>query len=71
MVTNPVEENVVTRFLLGFAVIVAMMMGAGAGGYVLRTLDFPYAEVMGVVIGAMFVFIGFVVLYRRYDAAAE
>lgn len=71
MATNPVEENFITRFILGIGVIVAMMMGGSAGGYVLRTLDLPYGGVVGVTLGALFVFIGFVGLYRRYDAAAE
>lgn len=71
MATNPIEENFITRFILGFAVIMAMMIGGGAGGYGLRTLDFPYGGVVGVTIGALVVFIGFVGLYRRYDAAAE
>jgi hypothetical protein len=68
MSTNPVEANVVTRFILGFAVIAAMMLGGGAGGAALGRLDLPYGGVVGTALGAILVFIGFIVLYRRYDA---
>jgi hypothetical protein len=71
MATNPVEENFITRFILGIGVIVAMMVGGGAGGHVLRNLDLPYGGAVGVTLGALFVFIVFIGLYRRYDAAAE
>ncbi len=69
MATNPVEENVVTRFILGFAVIFAMMLGAGALGSVLRDTAIPFGGWIGVLLGAVLVFIGFVVVYRRYDAS--
>jgi hypothetical protein len=67
--TNPVERNFVTRYILGFAVIVAMMLGGGAGGYVLQGVDIPYAGVIGTALGALLVFAAFVAWYRRYDAS--
>jgi hypothetical protein len=71
VVTNPVEENVVTRLLLGFAVIFAMMLGGGAVGSALDTTPLPYGGVLGVGTGALLVFVGFAVLYRRYDASVR
>lgn len=67
MPTNPVEENVVTRFILGFTVILAMMGGGGAVGGFLDTTAAPYGGVLGTALGALLVFVGFTVLYRRYD----
>jgi hypothetical protein len=67
MSTNPVEANVVTRFLLGFAVIVAMMFGGGVGGSTLNDTTVPYGGVVGTAIGTLVVFLGFAVMYRRYD----
>lgn len=71
MTTNPVEENVVTRFILGLAVIFAMMLGGGAVGSALGATPFPYGGVLGVGTGAVLVFVGFAVLYRRYDASVQ
>jgi hypothetical protein len=71
MDTNPVEENPVTRFVLGFAVAVAMMLGGGAVGGAFRYTEIPYGGTIGVAIGAILVFVGFVLLYGRYDAAHE
>lgn len=67
MSTNPVEANVVTRYILGFAVITAMMFGGGVGGSLLNDTSAPYGGVVGTALGALVVFLGFVVLYRRYD----
>lgn len=71
MSRNPVEENVVTRFLLGAAVIFAMMVGGGAVGSVGTSLGIPYGGWMGVTLGAVAVFVGFTALYRRYDASYD
>lgn len=67
--TNPVEANVVTRFVLGLGVILAMMVGGGAAGRAVGGTGLPYAEGTGVALGALAVFLGFVVVYRRYDAS--
>lgn len=66
---NPVEANVVTRFILGLAVIFAMMLGGGVVGRAFETLEFQYAGAIGVAVGALAVLLGFVVLYTRYDAS--
>lgn len=66
---NPVEDNFVTRFILGFAVIFAMMIGGGAVAEAFSSIGIPFGDWVGVVIGAVVVFAAFVVLYRRYDAA--
>jgi hypothetical protein len=68
---NPIENNLVTRFLLGFAVVVAMILGGELVGVALLRLDVPYGDWIGVAIGAVAVFVAFTVLYRRYDAAYD
>jgi len=70
MATNPVEENPVTRWLLGMAVIFGMMLGGAAGAQVFATVPVPYASVLGVLIGALLVLVGFSVWYTRYHRAA-
>lgn len=67
MATNPVERNFVTRYILGFAVIVAMMIGGGAVGSLLGSTSIPYGDFVGVASGAVIVFVGFVIVYRQYD----
>lgn len=71
MGTNPVEENFVTRYILGFAVIVAMMLGGGAVGGAFQAVEIPYGGGIGVALGAILVLVGFIVLYGRYDAAYD
>lgn len=66
---NPVEDNVVTRFILGFAVIFAMMIGGQAIGTAFISYDIPSGDWLGVGTSAVLVFVIFIVLYRRYDAA--
>lgn len=66
---NPVEANFVSRFLLGLAVISAMFVGGGAAGRVFQSTGIQYGGVVGVATGAMLVFAGFTLLYRRYDAS--
>ncbi|MDZ7730268.1 MAG: hypothetical protein U5K37_03975 [Natrialbaceae archaeon] len=68
MSTNSIEDNLITRFILGFAVILAMTVGGGAVGGALSALQVPYGAWVGVAFGALVVFAGFVGLYRRYDA---
>ena len=68
---NPVENNFVTRFILGFAVIFAMMIGGGAVGWAFSSIGIPYGDWLGVAIGAVVVFAVFAVLYRRYDASFD
>ena len=70
MATNPVEANPVTRWLLGMVVILAMMVGGGAVGWLVRDVAVPYADVLGTLIGAIAVFFLVAVLYRRYHARA-
>ncbi len=69
MATNPVERNVVTRFVFGFAVIAATMLGAGAVGGGLRTLAVPYGAWIGAAVGALAVLVAVGVVYTRYDRA--
>jgi hypothetical protein len=69
MSSNPVERNVVTRYLLGFAVVVAMLLGGGAVGGAAVALALPYGGVVGAVVGGALVFAVFTFLYDRYDAA--
>jgi hypothetical protein len=71
MSPNPVERNPVTRFLLGLAVIVGMMVGAQLLAGALLSVEFPYGALVGAVVGSLLVFGGFVVWYARYDAAAD
>lgn len=71
MARSPVERNVVTRFLLGLAVIAGMMIGATAGGRLFATLAVPFASVAGVLVGALAVFVAFAVWYTRYDASFD
>ncbi|WP_254544021.1 hypothetical protein [Halomarina pelagica] len=71
MGNNPVEDNFVTRFLLGLAVIFAMMIGGGAIGGAFLSLGVPYGDWLGVAVGSVLVFVAFVVLYRRYDASYD
>jgi len=65
--TEPVEDNFVTRFRLGAAVIFAMSMGGAAAAELFRRVDVPYGVWLGTLAGAIAVFVAFVVLYRRYD----
>ncbi|WP_135533936.1 hypothetical protein [Halostella pelagica] len=69
MAQNPVEDNVVTRFLLGLAVFAAMAIGGQAVAMSFLSLGVPYAKWVGVGVGAIAVFIAFTALYRRYDAS--
>ncbi|SEH14513.1 hypothetical protein SAMN04487967_1637 [Natronorubrum sediminis] len=66
---NPVEDNFVTRIILGLAVIYAMMVAGGTLGESFAGLEIPYAEWIGVAVGAMLVFAVFIPLYRWYDAS--
>lgn len=61
--SNPVKNNFLTRYLFGFAVIVAMMIGGGAVGGVMMNAGIPYEDWIGVAVGAIIVFAAFVVLY--------
>lgn len=69
MENNPVEDNFVTRFLLGFAVIVALMIGGHAVGTAVLSVGIPYGDWVGVAVGAVLTFVVFTVLYQRYDAS--
>lgn len=69
MASNPVEENFVTRFLLGMAVLLAMVLGGGAVGQFFQNAGVPYGDWLGAGLGMIAVFAAFTVLYRRYDAS--
>lgn len=71
MTQNPVEANPVTRFLLGLAVIFAMMVGGGVVGRALEATTLPYGLQIGVFSGALLVFAGFAALYRRFNASSS
>ncbi|MHB9287697.1 hypothetical protein ACKVMT_11755 [Halobacteriales archaeon Cl-PHB] len=71
MVSTPVENNFVTRFLLGLAVIVAMFVGAEAVGRLFTRLDVPYGTNLGVLVGALLVFLAFAAWYTRYSRSVE
>jgi len=65
---NPVEDNPVTRYILGMAVLFGMFLGGGAGLAAFDAARIPYGGWIGFLVGAVVVFVGFVVWYRRYDA---
>lgn len=67
MSPNPVERNVVTRFLLGLVVVLGMMLGGAAGGSIASGIGVPYGDVGGVLLGAASVFLAFAAWYTRYD----
>lgn len=71
MARNPVENNPVTRFLVGLAVVAGMFVGGAAGGGLFAALSVPYAALVGVLLGSGAVFGAFAVAYSRYDAAVE
>lgn len=71
MTQNPVEDNVVTRFLLGLAVFLAMALGGQAVASVFASLGVPYAAWTGVGVGAVAVLVAFILLYTRYDASYD
>ena len=68
MASNPVEANFVTRFLLGTAVLLAMVLGGGAVGQLFLNRGVPYGDWLGTGLGMIVVFAVFAVLYQRYDA---
>ncbi|GAA0677911.1 hypothetical protein ACFQDG_02720 [Natronoarchaeum mannanilyticum] len=71
MEQNPVEDNFVTRFLLGAAVIFAMSMGGAAAAELFRRVGMPYGAWVGTLVGAIAAFVAFAILYRRYDESFE
>ena len=66
---NPVADNPVTRFLFGLGVILAMFVGGGIGGTLFGRVGIPFGTAVGVLLGAVVVFVAVAVLYRRYDDA--
>lgn len=66
MPTNPVEDNPVTAFILGLAVIAAMFLAGGAVGWLGGQVGVPYGDVAGVAVGALATFVVFALLYSRY-----
>lgn len=71
MVHNPIERNVVTRFILGFAVITSMYVGGGVVAGPLVSIAGPVAGFVGMFLGALVVFIAFAHWYARYDGSFE
>ena len=69
MARNPIEDNFVTKYVLGFAELFTMMIGGGAVGRTFLSIGIPYGNWLGVAVGASLVFAVFTVLYRRYDAS--
>ena len=69
--SNPVEDNFVTRFILGSAVLFAMMVSGGVVSSGFLSVGIPYGDWFGFAIGVIIVFAVFTVLYRRYDASYE
>ncbi|KYH26728.1 hypothetical protein HAPAU_18320 [Halalkalicoccus paucihalophilus] len=69
MPRNPVERNVVTRFILGFAVLTLMYVVGGAVGGPLVSMAGPVAGFIGVFVGALVAFALFAHWYARYDAS--
>ncbi|WEL17125.1 MULTISPECIES: hypothetical protein [unclassified Halorhabdus] len=66
MEQNPVEDNFITRIILGFVVLYAMLIVGSSVGNMFST-DNGYVALIGFVIGALFVFVIFAALYSRYD----
>lgn len=71
MAKNPIENNPVSRFILGFAVIFGMFVGGGIGARVFASISMPFAELIGVVIGALAAFAMFSWFYFKYDKSAS
>ncbi|SER11876.1 hypothetical protein SAMN04489841_2996 [Natrinema salaciae] len=66
MYSYPVEENPVTRFILGLAVIIGMSHGAQAAMIVFTSIGVPYANWMGAIVGSLAVFVTFAAIYTYY-----
>jgi hypothetical protein len=64
----PVGRSVLTRYLLGLAVVVAMLLGGGAVGCAALAVALAYDGVLDAVVEGVLVFAGFTFLYDRYDA---
>ena len=65
MSSASLQDNVVVQFLVGLVVITAMFGGGGVGAVVVGSLGFPYADVVGVFLGSLLVFLAFAALYAR------
>jgi hypothetical protein len=63
----PVGRSVLTRYLLGFAVV-GMLLGGGAVGCAALAVALAYDGVLDAVVEGALVFAGFRFLYGRYDA---
>ncbi|ACV12121.1 hypothetical protein Huta_1953 [Halorhabdus utahensis DSM 12940] len=70
MSKTPVEENFVTRIILGLVVIYAMMIVGGAVGGSMSSVN-RYAVWLGFVVGAIFVFGIFTVAYYQYSQSYD
>jgi|GEM_PF-2092011 len=62
------QFDVIVQFLVGLVVITAMFVGGGAGAVVVGSLGFPYADVVGVFLGSLLVFLAVAALSARDDA---
>ncbi|WP_181687280.1 hypothetical protein [Halorhabdus salina] len=63
---TPVEENFITRIVLGLVVIFAMIIMGGAVGDIMSSIN-EYAVWLGFTIGAIFVFVIFTAVYYNYS----
>jgi hypothetical protein len=68
MASNPVEQNVVTRLILGFAVVGLMAAGGAVVARPFASLAGPAAGFIGMFVGAFVVFVLVAWWYTRYDA---
>lgn len=63
---NQVEDNFVTRIILGFVVLYAMLIVGSFVGNTFSTGN-RYVAWVGFVFGTIFVFVIFAALYNSYD----
>lgn len=71
MARYPVENNFITRFLLGFGVLAAMIFGGSVVAWILVSLEIPYGGGIGMILGAFVVFLLFSLWYSSYDAGFD
>jgi len=71
MSETPIEEHFVTRVVIVVTLAVAMLYAGEAAGRYLSSLDIPYAEWLGILLGIVVVYIPFAILYRYYEAQTK
>lgn len=67
MARNPIEQNFVTRFILGLVIIGLMSAGGAVLARPLASFAGSTAGFVGMFLGALLVFVLFARWYTRYD----